>query len=64
MSANKKIKAKAEQVKGKTKEGVGRALGNEEMTIKGHAEKSKGDLREAKEKAKGSARKVKDALEP
>jgi uncharacterized protein YjbJ (UPF0337 family) len=64
MSTNKRIKAKAEQAQGKVKEGIGRAVGNEEMTAKGHAEKSKGDLREAKEKAKGGARKVKDAFKP
>ncbi|MEV5084397.1 CsbD family protein [Streptomyces sp. NPDC056159] len=64
MSTNKRIKAKAEQAQGKLKESTGRAIGNEEMTAKGHTEKSKGDLREAKEKAKGGARKVKDAFKP
>ncbi|WP_330456341.1 CsbD family protein [Streptomyces sp. NBC_00820] len=64
MSTSKRIKAKAEQTKGKIKEETGRALGNEEMTAKGHVEKSKGDLREAGEKAKGSARKAKDVFKP
>jgi uncharacterized protein YjbJ (UPF0337 family) len=41
-----------EQAKGKIKETVGRALGNESMTAEGRTKKSKGDARQAKEKAK------------
>ncbi|GGR32248.1 CsbD family protein [Streptomyces netropsis] len=52
MSANEKAKAKGEQVKGTVKKEAGRAVGNESKTAEGRAEKSKGDLREAKEKAK------------
>jgi uncharacterized protein YjbJ (UPF0337 family) len=49
---NEKTEAKAEQAKGKVKETVGRAVGNERMTAEGRAGKSKGDVREAKEKVK------------
>lgn len=52
MAGNQKAKAKMEQTKGKAKESVGRALGNEQMTAEGQLEKSKGDARQAKEKAK------------
>ncbi|MFJ4918619.1 CsbD family protein [Streptomyces sp. NPDC088725] len=49
---NEKTQAKIEQVKGKGKETVGRAVGNESMTAEGRAEGAKGDVREAKEKVK------------
>ncbi|WP_405443528.1 CsbD family protein [Streptomyces avidinii] len=52
MSGKEKSRAKAEQAKGKTKETVGRAVGNESMTAEGRAEKAKGDARQAKEKGK------------
>ncbi|MEV6400385.1 CsbD family protein [Streptomyces sp. NPDC051907] len=52
MSASEKAKAKTEQAKGKTKEAVGGAVGNERMAAEGRAEKSTGDARQAKEKAK------------
>ncbi|MGC5346311.1 CsbD family protein [Streptomyces sp. DT24] len=49
---NEKTEAKVEQAKGKLKETTGRAVGNERMTAEGRAEGAKGDIREAKEKAK------------
>ncbi|MCX5230844.1 CsbD family protein [Streptomyces sp. NPDC006553] len=52
MSDKEKGRAKAEQVKGRLKEMVGRAVGNERLTAKGRAEKVKGNAREAKEKIK------------
>ncbi|MFD9216191.1 CsbD family protein [Streptomyces sp. NPDC087659] len=52
MAADEKSRAKIEQAKGKVKETVGRAVGNERMTAEGRAEQSKGDMREAKEKTK------------
>ncbi|ANP51043.1 uncharacterized protein YjbJ (UPF0337 family) [Streptomyces griseochromogenes] len=52
MAGNQKAKAKMEQAKGKAKATVGRTLGNERMAAEGQAEKSKGDARQAKEKAK------------
>ncbi|MER7840688.1 CsbD family protein [Streptomyces sp. NPDC096040] len=52
MTAGEKAKAKTEQAEGKAKEAVGNAIGNERMTAEGQAEKSTGDAREAKEKAK------------
>ena len=52
MTADEKAKAKTEQAKGKTKKAAGNALGNDRMVAEGQAEKSTGDAREAKEKAK------------
>lgn len=52
MAAEEKNQAKTEQLKGKLKETLGRTVGNERMTAEGRAEQSKGDLRQAKEKAK------------
>ncbi|MFF9506357.1 CsbD family protein [Streptomyces sp. NPDC014724] len=49
---HKKAGAKADQVRGKVKETLGRAVGNESLTAEGRAKKAKGDVRQAKEKAK------------
>ncbi|MCT9113752.1 MULTISPECIES: CsbD family protein [Streptomyces] len=57
MAADEKAQAKGEQARGKIKKVVGDAVGNESLKAEGHAEESKGDLREAKEKAK-------DAIKP
>lgn len=56
MAENEKTRARIEQVKGKAKETVGRAVGNERMTAEGKIEKSKGDARQAKEKAEDAFR--------
>ncbi|MFD8236615.1 CsbD family protein [Streptomyces sp. NPDC059696] len=52
MAGDQKGKAKAEQAKGKAKETIGRAVGNERLMAEGKAEQSKGDARQAKEKTK------------
>ncbi|MGY4924628.1 CsbD family protein [Streptomyces sp. 900105755] len=52
MTAGEKAKAKSEQAEGKAKEAAGSAIGNDRMAAEGQAEKSAGDVREAKEKAK------------
>ncbi|GAA4792685.1 MULTISPECIES: CsbD family protein [Streptomyces] len=52
MSGEKKAKARVEQVRGKVKETLGRALGDERKTAEGRTERSKGDARQAKEKIK------------
>ncbi|WP_392675229.1 CsbD family protein [Streptomyces sp. LN785] len=41
-----------EQAEGKAKEAMGSAIGNDRMAAERQAEKSTGDAREAKEKAK------------
>jgi uncharacterized protein YjbJ (UPF0337 family) len=52
VAGDQKAKAKKEQMKGKAKETVGRAVGNERMTAEGRTQKAKGDARQAKEKTK------------
>ncbi|MER5720284.1 MULTISPECIES: CsbD family protein [unclassified Streptomyces] len=52
MAGEQKSKAKMEQAKGKAKETVGRAVGNERMEAEGRAEQATGDARQSKEKAK------------
>ncbi|CAL9665947.1 hypothetical protein SUDANB140_07231 [Streptomyces sp. enrichment culture] len=56
VAGNQKSRARTEQAKGKAKEALGRALGNERMTAEGRAEQSKGDARQAKEKGKDAFR--------
>ncbi|MEV6462318.1 CsbD family protein [Streptomyces albidoflavus] len=55
-NADEKSKSRVEQAKGKAKETVGRAVGNERLTAEGRAEQAKGDLRQAKEKGKDAFR--------
>jgi uncharacterized protein YjbJ (UPF0337 family) len=52
MSAEDKVKNTAETAKGKAKEGVGTATGNESLKAEGRADQAKGDLRQAFEKIK------------
>ncbi|UNO42381.1 CsbD family protein [Streptomyces sp. MST-110588] len=52
MTGQHKAAAKTEQAKGAAKEAAGRAVGNESRTAEGRAEKAKGNLRQAAEKAK------------
>ncbi|MFD4988193.1 CsbD family protein [Streptomyces sp. NPDC058374] len=53
---NEKGRSRVEQAKGKAKETLGRAVGNERLAAEGRAEQSKGDLRQAKEKGKDAFR--------
>ena len=52
MAGEQKSKAEMEQAKGKAKEAVGRAVGNERLEAEGRADQAKGDARQAKEKTK------------
>ncbi|MEV5597990.1 CsbD family protein [Streptomyces sp. NPDC052496] len=56
MSASEKAKAKVEQAKGAVKKEAGRAAGNEQATAEGQNDKTKGSLRDAKEKVKDAFR--------
>ncbi|MGW4746642.1 CsbD family protein [Streptomyces sp. NPDC004288] len=56
MSGTEKTKARLEQAKGKAKETVGRAVGNERMTAEGQADQAKGSARHAKEDIKDTFR--------
>jgi len=52
MGADDKIDAKADQVKGQVKEGVGRATDDRDLEAEGHGDQAKGNLKEAGEKIK------------
>lgn len=52
MAQEEKSRAKKEQLKGKAKEAMGRAVGNERETAEGRTDQVKGDARQAKEKGK------------
>ena len=47
-----RVEGSWEQAKGKAKEAVGRAVGNERLEAEGRADQAKGDARQAKEKTK------------
>jgi uncharacterized protein YjbJ (UPF0337 family) len=57
VSAEDKVKNTAETAKGKVKEGVGKATGNESLEAEGHADQAKGDLKQAGEKVKDAFKK-------
>jgi uncharacterized protein YjbJ (UPF0337 family) len=52
MSTGDKIDNKAEELKGKAKEGAGRASGDRELETEGKVDQAKGNLKQAGEKAK------------
>lgn len=57
MSTEDKVKNTAETAKGKAKEGIGTATGNESLKAEGRADRAKGDLKQAVEKIKDVFRK-------
>ncbi|MET8142594.1 CsbD family protein [Sphaerisporangium sp. NPDC005288] len=62
MGADDKISNKAEQLKGKIKQGVGDATDDEELRAEGEADEAKGNLKQAGERVKDAAKDVKDAF--
>ncbi|HWA66649.1 MAG TPA: CsbD family protein [Mycobacteriales bacterium] len=56
MSGMDKAKNLGESAKGKAKESMGRAVGNESMTAEGKVDKAKGNLKQAGEKVKDAVR--------
>ncbi|GLY46395.1 CsbD family protein [Lentzea sp. NBRC 102530] len=52
MGADEKFENKAEELKGRAKEAVGDATGNEQWQAEGRAERAKGALKQAGEKVK------------
>ncbi|WP_328914519.1 MULTISPECIES: CsbD family protein [unclassified Streptomyces] len=52
MSASDKAKAKAQEAKGRAKEAAGGASGDKNMEAEGRAERTKGSMRQAAQKAK------------
>ncbi|MDF1487280.1 CsbD family protein [Tessaracoccus caeni] len=60
MALGDELKAKAEQAVGEVKEGVGDAVGDDQLKAEGKADQISGAI---KEKLQGAADKVKDAAE-
>lgn len=52
-----KAAGKATEVKGKVKEGLGKATGDEELEAEGQVDQAKGDLKQAAEKVKDAFKK-------
>jgi uncharacterized protein YjbJ (UPF0337 family) len=52
MATEDKAAHKATEVKGKVKEGVGQATGDEELEAEGQTDQAKGNLKQAGEKVK------------
>ncbi|MGX7680538.1 CsbD family protein [Jatrophihabitans sp. DSM 45814] len=52
MGLDDKIKNKAEEAKGKVKEGVGKATDDEQLEAEGHGDQAKSNLKQAGEKVK------------
>lgn len=52
MSAEDKVDNKLDDLRGKAKEGVGRATGDEELEAQGRGDQAVADLRQAGEKVK------------
>ncbi len=56
MSTDDKARNMGENLKGKTKEGAGRATGDRSMQAKGKAEQTKANLKQAGQKVKDAFR--------
>ena len=52
MAFDDKVRNKTEELKGKTKEGVGKATGDEELEAEGTVDRVKGNVKQAAEKVK------------
>lgn len=62
MGIEDKAAHKAEELKGKVKQGVGDATDDHELQAEGEADEAKGNLKQVGDKAKDAARKLKDAV--
>jgi uncharacterized protein YjbJ (UPF0337 family) len=62
MGTRDKAANKAQDLKGKVKERVGSATGNEDLRTKGKTDQTKAALKDVGEKAKDAASNLKDAL--
>lgn len=57
MATENKAANKVTEVKGKAKEGIGRATGDKEMEAEGKTDQAKGNLKQAGEKVKDAFKK-------
>lgn len=62
MGTEDKFSNKAEELKGRAKENIGEATGDEELRAEGRADQTEGGLKQAGEKLKDAGKKVKDVF--
>jgi uncharacterized protein YjbJ (UPF0337 family) len=62
MGTKDKVSNKVQDLRGKGKETVGSATGNEDLRIEGKTDQTKASLKDAGEKVKDAGSKVKDAV--
>jgi uncharacterized protein YjbJ (UPF0337 family) len=62
MGLDDKISNKAEDLKGKAKEGAGRATGDEQLEGEGKGDQAAASLKDGVEKVKDAGKDVKDAF--
>lgn len=62
MNTEDKIKNESMKLGGKAKEGVGGALGDEQMQAEGRGDQAEGGIRQAGERVKDAAKDIKDGL--
>ena len=62
MGLDDKISNKAEDLKGKVKEGAGKATGNEQLEGEGKADQASSSLKDGVEHVKDAGKDVKDAF--
>lgn len=62
MGLDDKASNKTENLKGKAKEGTGKATGNERLEGEGKADQSSAKVKDAGEKVKDAGKNVKDAF--
>ncbi|MFI6512349.1 CsbD family protein [Streptosporangium sp. NPDC050855] len=62
MGIEDKISHKAEELKGRVKENLGHATGDERLRTEGRADQASGSLKQAGEKVKDAGKKIKDAF--
>ena len=62
MGTQDKASNKAQDIKGKIKEAVGKATGDEELERKGKTDQAKSSVKDVGEKVKDVASKVKDTV--
>ncbi len=62
MGTQDKASNKAQDIKGKVKETVGKATGDEELEGKGKTDQAKSAVKDVGEKAKDAASKLKDTV--
>ena len=56
MAADDKVQNKADELKGKAKEALGKGTGNEQWEAEGKADQAKGNVKQAGEKLKDAAK--------